>query len=293
MRDKTIFSGVATALITPFKNSEIDFDALGKIIDFQLDSGFDALVIAGTTGEASTLSESERYALYEFAKAHTGGAVPLIFGTGSNDTKTALKYTRRAAELGADAALVVTPYYNKGTAGGIISHYQTIANSTDLPIILYNVPSRTGVNLSIDAVRKLAEHENIIALKEASDSADRLVELSELTDSLTLYSGNDTQTHLTLSLGGAGVISVASNIAPGKVLNITQSFARGDIYASLCAQKALLPLCRAIFLETNPSPIKYLMSKAGFCAPDLRLPLSEPSEHTKRVLDGIADSLQK
>ena len=285
---KQIFWGTATALITPFRDGEIDFAALGSIIDFQIESGIDALVIAGTTGEASTLTESERYTLYEFAKIHTGGRVPLIFGTGTNDTKTAIKYTKRARELGADAVLVVTPYYNKGTADGIVSHYKSIAESSDLPIILYNVPSRTGVNLSIDAVRELSEHENITALKEASDSTDRLVELSSLTDSLTLYSGNDTGTHVTLSLGGAGVISVASNVAPKSVLKITQSFTRGDPSTALAAQKALLPLCRAIFLETNPSPIKYLMSKRGFCTPEMRLPLSVPSENTKRVLDAIA-----
>ena len=178
MRKRVIFSGVGTALITPFVDTKIDFKALGNIIDFQIDAGVDALIIAGTTGEASTLTEDERYSLYEFAKSYTVGRIPIILGTGSNDTKTAIKYTRRAAEIGADAALVVTPYYNKGTASGVVSHYKSIADCSDLPIILYNVPSRTGVNLSFDSVRELSEHENIIAIKEASDSADRLTELS-------------------------------------------------------------------------------------------------------------------
>ena len=290
MIKKTIFSGVATALITPFKCGEIDFEALGSIIDFQIESGVDALVVAGTTGEASTLTESERYALYEFTAKHAGGKLPLIFGTGTNDTAAAVKYTKKASELGADAALVVTPYYNKGTASGIVSHYRTIANCSDLPIILYNVPSRTGVNLTIAAARELSSEENVVGIKEASDSTDRLVELSELSDSLTLYSGNDTQTHVTLSLGGSGIISVASNIAPKSVLKITQSFTRGDTSAALAAQKALLPLCRALFLETNPAPIKYLMSKRGFCSPDMRLPLSVPSGETMRKIDEILKS---
>lgn len=285
MRKRVIFSGVGTALITPFIDTGIDFDSLRRIIDFQIEAGVDALVIAGTTGEASTLSEDERYSLYEFARSYTAGRVPLILGTGTNDTKGAIRHTRRAAEIGADAALVVTPYYNKGTASGVVSHYKSIADCSDLPIILYNVPSRTGVNLSFDSVRELSEHENIVAIKEASDSADRLTELSLLTDSIALYTGNDTDTLVTLALGGAGVISVASNVAPREVLKITQSFTRGDTSAALAAQRDLLPLCHALFLETNPAPIKYLMSKAGFCSPEIRLPLTMPSESTKRELD--------
>ena len=291
MRKRIIFSGVATALITPFRNGEIDFAALADIIDSQIDAGINALVVAGTTGEASTLTDDERYALYEFSAERCRGKIPLILGTGTIDTKTAIRHTRRAAELGADAALVVTPYYNKGTAEGIISHYKSIANCSDLPIILYNVPSRTGVNLTTDAVRELAEHSNIVGIKEACDSADRLVELASLTDKIALFSGNDTQIYVTMALGGAGVISVASNAAPKAVLKITQSFTRGDTYASLAAQLELLPLCRALFLETNPAPIKYAMSRLGLCSPEIRLPLSPPSEDTRRILDRISGKL--
>ncbi len=287
MEKRTIFSGTATALITPFRDGGIDFAALGNIIDYQISSGIDALVIAGTTGEASTLSDTERYALYEFSAELCRGRIPLILGTGTNDTKTALKHTRRAAELQADAALVVTPYYNKGTAKGIVEHYKSVANSSDLPIILYNVPSRTGVNLSIAAIEELMPEPNIVGIKEASDSSDRLAMLSCFTDSIALYSGNDTQTHVALSLGGLGVISVASNIAPKSVLKITQSFTRGDTAGALSAQKELLPLCRALFAETNPAPIKYAMSRAGFCSDEIRLPLSMPSEETCRMLDDI------
>lgn len=287
MKKKRIFSGVGTALITPFFDAEIDFDSFARIIDFQINAGIDALIVAGTTGEASTLDENERYALYEFAKEKTSGKIPLVLGTGTNDTSTAIKYTKRAAEIGADAALVVTPYYNKGTAGGIISHYKKIADCSDLPIILYNVPSRTGVNLSISAVYELSQHENIIAIKEASDSVDRLTDLSECLDELDLYSGNDSAIYTTLSLGGKGVISVASNIAPKATLKITQSFTRGDTQTSLKAQKQLMPLCRALFLETNPAPIKYLMSRMGFCSDEIRLPLTMPSDETKGKLDKL------
>ena len=285
MRKRVIFSGVGTALITPFIDTGIDFDSLRRIIDFQIEAGVDALVIAGTTGEASTLSEDERYSLYEFARSYTAGRVPLILGTGTNDTKGAIRHTRRAAEIGADAALVVTPYYNKGTASGVVMHYKSVAECSELPIILYNVPSRTGVNLSIDAVRELSEHENIVAIKEASDSVDRLTELSVLSNEIALYAGNDSQTHALLALGGMGVISVASNIAPREVLQIVDNFTRGDASAALAAQRALLPLCRALFLETNPAPIKYLMSKAGFCSPEIRLPLTLPTDSVRRELD--------
>lgn len=292
MRKQIIFSGVATALITPFKDDKIDFASLADIIDFQIAAGVDALVIAGTTGEASTLTETERYALYEFTRERTRDKIPLILGVGTNDTKTSVKFTRRAAEIGADAALTVTPYYNKGTEKGIVEHYKSVANCSDLPIILYNVPSRTGVNLSIPAIEELIEVPNIVAIKEASDSTDRLVELSRYTDSLTLYSGNDTQTHVCLALGGGGVISVASNIAPKKVLDITQNFTRGRISESLSAQKALLPLCRALFAQTNPAPVKYAMSRLGFCSGEIRLPLSLPTEAVRREIDAALALIQ-
>ena len=287
MKKKRIFSGVGTALITPFFDAGIDFDSLARIIDFQINAGIDALIVAGTTGEASTLDENERYALYEFAKEKTSGKIPLILGTGTNDTSTTIKYTKRAAEIGADAALVVTPYYNKGTADGIILHYKKIADCSDLPIILYNVPSRTGVNLSVSAVYELSQHRNIVAIKEASDYVDRLTDLSEFSEELDLYSGNDSAIYTTLSLGGKGVISVASNIAPKATLNITQSFTRGDTQTSLKAQKELMPLCRALFLETNPAPIKYLMNRMGFCSDKIRLPLTMPSDETKGKLNKL------
>ena len=285
MKKKVIFSGVATALITPFKSGKIDYTALSEIIEFQIRAGIDALVIGGTTGEAATLSDYERDKLYSFAAEAVRGRVPLILGTGSNDTKKAVKYTARAKHLGADAALCVTPYYNKGTENGIVNHYQKIANCADLPIILYNVPSRTGVNLSINAIKALAKEENICAIKEASDSTDRLIELSSFHSSLALYAGNDSQIYTALSLGGMGVISVLSNATPCDVLEITNAFWRGDEKASIDMQRKLLKRINTVFLETNPTPIKYAMHIMGYCAPDVRLPLSLPCEKTRAIIE--------
>ena len=284
MKKKTIFSGAATALITPFKNGKIDYNALAKIIEFQIQSSIDALVIGGTTGEASTLSDYERDKLYSFSAETVNHRVPLVFGIGTNDTKRAVKYAKRAKVCGADALLSITPYYNKGTQDGIISHYKNISNATDLPAIIYNVPSRTGVNLSIDAIDKISEEENVCAIKEASDSADRLIELSALSDKLTLYAGNDTQTYTSLALGGMGVISVLSNAYPCEVLDITNAFWRGDTDSALNSQRNVINKVRSLFLETNPTPIKYVMHLLGFCESDMRLPLSPPTEKTRSVL---------
>ena len=224
MKKKEIFRGTATALITPFRDGEIDYPALYSIIDAQISAGIDALVIGGTTGEAATLDEDERYRLYSSAAEHINGRTKLIFGTGTNDTRCAIRHTRRAEEIGCDAVLVVTPYYNKGTDDGLISHYTAIADASDKPLILYNVPSRTGVNLSISQLRRLAEHPMISAIKEASDSLERMVDISLLGDSLALYSGNDSQIYPTLALGGLGVISVISNLLPKETGDICRLY---------------------------------------------------------------------
>ncbi len=293
MEKKTIFNGTATALITPFKNGEIDYTALEHIIELQIKSNIDALVIAGTTGEASTLSEYERYQLYERSASFAGGKVPLILGCGTNDTKKTCEYSKRAKEAGADALLIVTPYYNKGTEEGLLKHYLSAAECTDLPIILYNVPSRTSVNLSLDIIKKLAEHENIVAIKEASDSLDRQVSLSLLSDSLTIYSGNDTQIYTNLALGGGGVISVASNLIPKRIKKITDSYLEGDGKTALSEQKKLLPLILSLFTETNPSCIKYAMSLFGLCSSDMRLPLTEPCERSRKIIEEEIGKLNK
>lgn len=282
---KTIFEGVGTALITPFSGGRIDYPALSRLIDLQIDSGIGALIIGGTTGEAATLSDSERYELYAFAKEKIGGRCALMLGTGTNDTRVAIKHTKFAEELGCDGALLVTPYYNKGTERGVVCHYRSIAESTALPLMLYNVPSRTGVNMSRATLENLAEVENIVAIKEASDSADRLVEIAAMGDGLQLYAGNDTQLFTALSLGGKGVISVVSNIAPRAMKGIYESFKAGDIPAARERQTSLLPLIKAMFLETNPAPVKHAMARLGLTSGELRLPLYEVSGETKRAID--------
>ena len=287
MNKNEIFCGAATALITPFCDGEIDYISLGKIIEWQISCGIDALVVGGTTAEAATLSDEERYKLYTFAKGKIGGRTKLILGTGTNDTRVAIAHTKFAKRLGCDGVLLVTPYYNKGTETGIEKHYLSIAECTDLPIILYNVPSRTGVNLGINLLDRLSDHPNIVALKEASDSTDRLVNLAKLTDKLTLYAGNDSQIFPTLALGGRGVISVMSNILPRATVKLCHDCLEGRQREALDMQIELLPLIKSLFIETNPTPIKYAMSRMGFCSPEVRLPLAEPRDSTKEEIDRV------
>ncbi len=291
MKKNLLFFGAATALVTPFSDGEIDYDALSRLIDFQIESGIDALVIGGTTAEAATLSDRERYSLFEYSEKKADGRLPLIFGTGTNDTRVAISHTKAAESLGADGALVVTPYYNKGTRDGTVKHYTKIAESTNLPILLYNVPSRTGVNLSLDVLRELSLIPNIVGVKEADDSAERLVNIAALGEELILYAGNDSSAYSVLSLGGGGVISVISNFLPSLTSKICHLYKEGKIKESLALQLSMLPLIKAIFKETNPAPIKYLLSRerSGFNSPvingELRLPLSEVTEETKAVID--------
>ena len=288
---KTIFTGVATALVTPFSGGEVDYAALERLIEQQIAAGVPAIVIGGTTGEAATLSDSERYELFRFAGERIRGRAVLVLGTGTNDTRVAINHTKQAEELGCDGALLVTPYYNKGTEEGVYRHYMAVANATSLPLILYNVPSRTGVNLGINLLRRLAEHERIVAIKEAGDSLDRLVALAELTDRLTLYSGNDSQIYPTLALGGAGVISVVSNIFPRECCDICRLYSEGRYKESLAIQHRLMPLISALFTETNPAPVKYAMSRLGLIGEELRLPLAPVRESTRRMIDEALEGL--
>ena len=281
---KIIFEGVGTALVTPMKNGKIDYNSLSFIIEEQISSGIDALIIGGTTGEAATLGDRERYELFSKSKEITAGRIPLIFGTGTNDTKVAVKHTKEAEKVGCDGVLVVTPYYNKGTHRGVTEHYVKIAKSTILPIILYNVPSRTGVNLTIDQLLRLSDEENIVAIKEAGDSLDRLIALSEINDKMPLYAGNDSHLHSALCLGGLGVISVISNIFPKETVRIHREFSKGNIVSSKNIQLSLMPFIRAMFRETNPSPIKYAMSLRGLCSEEVRLPLYPPENSTRELI---------
>ena len=291
MEKKRIFRGTACALITPFKDGEIDYESFARLIEYQIEAKIDALVIGGTTGEAATLSDKERYELFSFAKENIKGRTKLIFGTGTNDTRVALKHTKFAEDLGCDGALLVTPYYNKGTEDGIEKHYLNIAESVDMPIIVYNVPSRTGVNLGINLLDRLANHVNIVGIKEASDSTDRLVTLATLRDKLELYAGNDSQIYPTLALGGSGVISVVANILPKTTKALCDSYFEERYSEALGLQLELLPFIKTLFLETNPSPIKYAMERANLCTGEVRLPLSEPRESTKNEIDKAFNNL--
>ena len=287
MKKRVIFKGVGTALVTPFSRGRIDYPTLDRLIERQIDAKIDALVIGGTTGEAATLSDNERYVLYAHAIDRVGGRCAVILGTGTNDTRVAIKHTRVAKDLSADGALVVTPYYNKGTESGIRRHYGAIADAVDIPLILYNVPSRTGVSIPISTLAGLSERENIVGIKEAADSADRLVKISALGEALPLYAGNDSQTYTALALGGVGVISVLSNLCPERMKKISDSLASGETDAALSEQQTLLPLIDAMFAETNPAPVKYALARLGLCSEEMRLPMSEVCDDTRRLIDGI------
>ena len=285
MKKTEIFRGVGTAMITPFKDERIDYESLERLIERQIDAGIDALIIGGTTAEAATLSDVERYELFKASKDMIGNRCKVIFGTGTNDTRVAVKHTEFASRLGCDGVLVVTPYYNKGTQSGVIRHYERIAEASDVPVLLYNVPSRTGVNLSLDTLMRLSENEKIVGIKEASDSLDRLMAIS-LIERLDLYSGNDSQIYPVLALGGLGVISVVSNLYPRETMEICKQYFSNKRDNSLLLQQRLLPLINTLFLETNPAPIKYALSKRGLCSEEMRLPMYPPSDETRRKIDG-------
>ncbi len=281
----TIFRGAATALVTPMNANGIDFDALEKLIEFQIKDGIAALVVTGTTGEKSTLNDEEHKAVVSFAVQKVAGRVPVIAGTGSNDTQYSISLSRYACEAGVDALLMVTPYYNKATQNGLITHFTTIADSVTKPIILYNVPSRTGCNLKPETVAKLAEHPRIVGIKEASGDLSQIASIAALCgDKIDIYSGNDDQILPVLSLGGAGVISVLSNVVPGKTNEICQKFFSGETKEAAALQLQYLPLIHLLFCEVNPIPVKAAMSAMGFCENYLRLPLTPMEEENAKQL---------
>ena len=269
-----IFRGIATALITPTTPTGIDYDRFGRLIDWQIQQGINALVICGTTGESSTLTDAEHRRAIAFACERVNGRVPVIAGTGSNETDYAVELTKSACADGADAVLVVTPYYNKTTQRGLVTMYNTIADASTKPVILYNVPSRTGIGIEPATYVKLAEHPNIAAIKEANSDISKIVETFSLVgDRLDIYSGNDDQIVPILSMGGAGCISVLSNVIPAETVAITQRFFAGDVVGAAQLQCRYMPLIRALFCESNPSPVKAAMAALGYCDNYLRLPL--------------------
>lgn len=283
---KTIFEGVATALITPFdQNGKIDYERFAQLVEFQISEGINALVVCGTTGEASTLTDDEHKDAIEFVVKQTNGRVPVIAGTGSNDTDYAIWLTKHACEVGADAVLIVTPYYNKATQKGLIKMYTAIADASTKPVIIYNVPSRTGVNIEPKTYLALADHPNIVAIKEANGNISKIAETIALVgDKLDIYSGNDDQIVPILALGGKGVISVLSNPLPRKTVEICDKFFKGDVKGSAQLQLELLPLINALFSEVNPIPAKCAMAHMGYTENVLRSPLYPMESDTEAVL---------
>ena len=285
MKKEIIFTGVGCAVVTPFKEGCVDYPALTRIIEREIFEGVDAIVVCGTTGECAALSDAERYRIFAHAREVCDDRCKLILGVGSNDTSTAVHHTEAASRIGCDGVLAVTPYYNRGTDGGIIKHFLAIAEASRAPVLLYNVPTRTGVNLSLDLLDVLSEHENIVGIKEASDSHDRLLSVASFGERLRLYAGSDSQIHTVLSLGGLGVISVAANAYPERVKGICDAFFLERWRDSLEEQIELMPLVRLLFKECNPAPIKYLMSRLGLCDGEMRLPMDEISDELKRDIE--------
>ena len=281
-----LFKGCATAIATPFTETGVNFDEFGKLIDFQISEGIDALVVCGTTGESATMTDTERKETMKFSVDRVAKRVPVILGTGSNCTKNAIELTKYAELIGADGALVVTPFYNKTTQDGLIKHYKAIASSTTLPIIVYSVPSRTGVNVTPNTCLELSKIPNIVGIKEASGNLSQVAEIAALCgDNLHIYSGNDDQVLPTLSLGGKGVISVISNIAPKKFTTMVHDFFNGDIEKATKVQLESIELIKALFIEVNPIPVKAALNMLGYNFGIPRLPLVELSNKNKLILE--------
>ena len=282
---KTIFKGMATAMVTPMTQEGVDYEALGRFIDFQLASGINALVAVGTTGESATLTPEERKKVISFTIDRVAGRVPVIAGTGTNNTLHAIDYSVSAAQAGADALLVVTPYYNTATQNGLIAHFTAIADKVDKPIILYNVPSRTGCNLLPATVEKLAEHPNVAAIKEASGNMSQVVELfARCGDKIDVYSGEDGLTVPMLAMGGMGTISVLSNVIPKGAVEMTDAFFAGDLRKAAALQCRYLDLINLLFCEVNPIPAKAAISAMGYGKEFIRLPLTPMEEGNRTKL---------
>ena len=281
---KPVFQGMATAMVTPMTSTGVDWDALGRFIDFQLENGINALVAVGTTGESATLTPEERKAVIRYTVKRVDGRVPVIAGTGTNNTEHVLDFTRAACDDGADALLVVTPYYNKATQGGLIKHFSMVADVAQKPVIMYNVPSRTGLNLQANTVAVLADHPNIAAVKEASGDMSQVVAIAaKCAGKLHIYSGEDALTVPMMSVGGQGCISVLSNVVPKMAVEMTDKFFAGDVAGAGALQLKMLPLINALFSEVNPIPAKAAVSAMGFGKEHLRLPLTpmEPANREK------------
>ena len=282
---KKLFEGSGVAIITPFKDGKINYDAMGNLIEWHIENKTDAIIVCGTPGESATLSDEERKTTIKFVVDKVNKRIPVIAGSGSNNTAYSVELSKYCQEVGADGLLVVTPYYNKSTQDGLIKHFTTIAESVDIPIILYNVPGRTGVNIKPTTVEKLSKVKNIVAIKEASGDISQVAEISRLCgDDFAIYSGNDDQIVPILSLGGSGVISVLANVLPKETHDIVEKYLSGDIEEARKLQLSLNELVSSLFIEVNPIPVKAAMNLMGLEAGELRLPLVEISETNLKVL---------
>lgn len=282
----TIFTGMATAIVTPMHaDGSIDYEALSRFVEFQIGSGINGLVVMGTTGENATIEPEDQKKVIAYTVEKVAGRVPVIAGTGTNNTEHVLHNTRNACQVGADAILVVTPYYNKATQNGLVTHFTAVADESTLPVILYNVPGRTGCNLLPKTVAKLSEHPNIAAIKEATGSLAQMIEIMHLCgDKIDVYSGEDGLTVPMMAMGAKGTISVLSNVAPRQSVAMTDACLRGDYAAAAKMQCDLLPLINALFSEVNPIPAKAATAAMGFGADALRLPLTSMEEQNRAVL---------
>lgn len=283
---RVVFTGSATAMVTPFAPDGLNVKTLDRLVDYQLAGGSDGLVVCGTTGEPSTMDISEEAVVISRTVERVAGRIPVIVGAGSNDTAFAIRSAKQAQNLGADALLLVTPYYNKTSQQGLIRHFTAIADATNLPIILYNIPGRTGLNLAPATMKELAKHENIVGLKEASGNIEHIVEIACTCPEIALYSGNDDHVIPILSLGGKGVISVVSNLLPQKMHDLVSLWMQGDLEGSRALQYEMYPLIKALFCEVNPIPVKTAMNDMGFDCGGLRLPLIEMQDENHARLLG-------
>lgn len=280
-----LFKGSGVAIVTPFNNDGVNFDKLGELIDWQVEQGTDAIIICGTTGESPTMSDEEKKAAFKFTVEKVAGRVPVIAGTGSNDTRHSIELSKYAESVGCDGLLCVTPYYNKTTQKGLIAHYTAIADAVNIPVIVYNVPGRTGINVNADTLKTLSKHKNITAVKEASGNISQVVEIGTFCDdNFAMYSGNDDQVVPLLSVGGLGVISVVANIAPKKMHDMVVQYLDGDVAAAMKLQLDIKALNDALFCEVNPIPVKTAMNLLGYMVGELRLPLIDMSDKNLEYL---------
>ena len=278
-----MFTGSIVAMVTPFKDGEVDYDKIGELVQYHIDNGTNAIIPCGTTGESPTLTHREHREVIEKVIEAAAGRIPVIAGTGSNNTSEAVSMTRHAKETGANGSLIITPYYNKPTQQGIYEHYKAILEEVDIPIIVYNVPSRTGVSISAETVARLAEFDNIVAIKEATGDIDQASQILNLCD-ITVLSGDDSLTLPIMSIGGKGVVSVLANILPREVSELTSSFLKGEIENAQRLHKSLFPVCKAMFIETNPIPVKTAMKLLDRLNGEMRLPLCNMSKEHERQL---------